>query len=515
MMINMINQAADSWFSFMTHATWQATVTALLILAVVWRAQRLPANIRYLLLLVALAKFLAPPFLSSPIGVYSQVRLTDATIQPALHTIEISHGDELPSIAVVESKVGTLDAAAASTNELGTVREQRSKGRENSTESALAATPMSLERSPIAQQLSLQAWLMMLYALGAVLAVSWMANGAYHLRRIIRRCERVSDERQDEFLALARLMGIVRPVRLLVSCDPVMPMACGVFRPTVIISKSMMEQLSRPERRAILAHELAHHRRFDPAILWIQGAVLTMWWFHPLVWWLNRTLLREREQCCDDIVVVENVATREGYCAALVRAVTWYEVRTQFLGCAATRMGPLGNRIARAMDPHVCHSAAVTPLGWGFAILMCLVMLPGLAVHSSHALAVTSAPTAEEDQRNDDGGLESTSKSGDIGGRVVDERAQPVEATVWMGRKKSGNWVFKSTSTSPDGHFRFSNVEEGHVTLTAVSNGHSFSGTHFSVQQGQIERNLELVVTPTTTLAIRIRDEGRRADSWR
>ena len=39
---------------------------------------------------------------------------------------------------------------------------------------------------------------------------------------------------------------------------------------------------------AVLAHELAHIRRFDPAVNVLQRLVEAMLFFHPAVWWVSR-----------------------------------------------------------------------------------------------------------------------------------------------------------------------------------------------------------------------------------
>jgi hypothetical protein len=54
---------------------------------------------------------------------------------------------------------------------------------------------------------------------------------------------------------------------------------------------------------AVLAHELAHIRRWD---LWVnlgQRVVETLLFYHPAVWWLSRRLRGERELCCDELAV--------------------------------------------------------------------------------------------------------------------------------------------------------------------------------------------------------------------
>ncbi|MFO0899119.1 MAG: hypothetical protein U0836_16970, partial [Pirellulales bacterium] len=67
-----IDPWAHSWWTLLVPAALQATlVSAIMLLAVHW-GRRLPAPVRYGLLLVALAKFLLPPFAAAPTGVFSR-----------------------------------------------------------------------------------------------------------------------------------------------------------------------------------------------------------------------------------------------------------------------------------------------------------------------------------------------------------------------------------------------------------------------------------------------------------
>jgi hypothetical protein len=159
------------------------------------------------------------------------------------------------------------------------------------------------------------------------------------------------------------------------------------------------------------------------------------------------------------------------------------------------------------MDPQVTRSAAVSRYGWAIVIAICLVILPGLEVQSSSAITDNPEVTDSKEEQAAEPNSEAPWKPGDIGGRVLDSDGGPVQATVWMRRQKNGRTPFESTTTFRDGHFRFSNVEAGYLTFTATADGYSFSGTHYSVQEGQFDQSLELVLTPPTTMALEIRDE--------
>ena len=54
---------------------------------------------------------------------------------------------------------------------------------------------------------------------------------------------------------------------------------------------------------AVIAHELGHIKRFDVAVNFLQVIAETLFFFHPAVWWLNRRIRADREDCCDDVAV--------------------------------------------------------------------------------------------------------------------------------------------------------------------------------------------------------------------
>ena len=54
---------------------------------------------------------------------------------------------------------------------------------------------------------------------------------------------------------------------------------------------------------AILAHELMHVRRHDNLTAALHMLVEAVFWFHPLVWWMERRMVEERERACDEAVI--------------------------------------------------------------------------------------------------------------------------------------------------------------------------------------------------------------------
>jgi len=80
------------------------------------------------------------------------------------------------------------------------------------------------------------------------------------------------------------------------------PLAYGVFRPVILLPKT----LNRADEHTlafVLAHELAHIRRWDGLTRCLLCAAACVHWFNPLVWVMLLLAGRDMEVSCDQIVV--------------------------------------------------------------------------------------------------------------------------------------------------------------------------------------------------------------------
>jgi len=503
-MLETINPLADRWLFWMSHITVQATVIAAAILIVVRGAKRIPANVRYVMLLLALAKFVVPPFLPAPTGIFSFVVLTSDTgavqapfklVPPKNDRLIVSQTDQFTGSGQPLSPAENVKPA-----EVIPPRLQGSLPKESQSRPADVATSHSVVLP--GPEPTWRSWLLVFWIIGVLVVLLRMLNGAWRLNGIVKRSRPASGDSEHTFVTLAKSMSVRRP-RLLLSQDPVTPMACGLICSTVVVPESMIVQFSQEEQRAIFAHELAHHRRCDPLFLWMQGVIFAIWWFHPLVWLLNRTLLRERERCCDDLVVLESITTRKTYAAALVRAVEWCSVRTRALGYVAPQMHPLQDRITSLIDTKVERSAKLSRWNWVVMMILGLVVLPGFCMHASEIVANQARVVQDT---NEDVELPATSTLCDLGGQVLNDQGQPVQATVWLRMNSAEGTEFESTTTDATGRYRFPRAKPGFVTVSVLADGYSHGGALFTLQKGRIERNLNLLVTESNTLSLKIRD---------
>ena len=94
----------------------------------------------------------------------------------------------------------------------------------------------------------------------------------------------------------------------------------GVWRPVLIWPEGLSERLEDAHIEAILAHELMHAWRRDNLTSAVHMLVEAAFWFHPLVWWMERRMVEERERACDEAVV--EMGSRPGvYAESLLKAV--------------------------------------------------------------------------------------------------------------------------------------------------------------------------------------------------
>ncbi len=112
-----------------------------------------------------------------------------------------------------------------------------------------------------------------------------------------------SDKLQSRFEQLAKQIQLKITPRLLISLKVEVPMAIGWLKPVVLLPASMVTGLNNAQLEMLILHELAHIRRHDYLVNFLQTLVEILLFFHPAVLWVSRQMRNEREYCSDDIAV--------------------------------------------------------------------------------------------------------------------------------------------------------------------------------------------------------------------
>jgi beta-lactamase regulating signal transducer with metallopeptidase domain len=144
---------------------------------------------------------------------------------------------------------------------------------------------------------------------------------------------------------LQQRLGISRAVDYFECRLVTVPSVIGFIRPVVLLPMRALTGLSAEQLEAVIAHELGHVRRFDVAVNLFQVIVETLFFFHPAVWWLNKRIRAEREDCCDDVAVAA-CGRQVSYARALATMASWCDIPA--LAMAATG-SPVAARVARLL----------------------------------------------------------------------------------------------------------------------------------------------------------------------
>src|SRR5262245_51381210 len=134
--------------------------------------------------------------------------------------------------------------------------------------------------------------------------MSWRVARSYRaVFRLRGRLEPAPSEQSGHVERLASLFGIKRPVGAFTSGQVAMPMTIGSLKPLVILPTDLADDLAQSEFESVVAHELAHVKRWDYLTNMLQRGVQAYLFFHPAVWFICKQLTIERELACDDWAV--------------------------------------------------------------------------------------------------------------------------------------------------------------------------------------------------------------------
>ncbi len=159
----------------------------------------------------------------------------------------------------------------------------------------------------------------------------------------------------------------------------------GFFRSRIVIPEGLLSALDDQEAESVLLHELMHVKRRDNLLRLCQAAVVAVFWFHPLVWWLDRRLRWESERACDEGVLRLTRANR-AYATGLFKA-TRYALGLDLPGVSGMSRMRLQSRLCAVLNHQHRKDSPVKLALTGTA----LAGLFGLT-----ALVTTNPATADE-----------------------------------------------------------------------------------------------------------------------
>jgi beta-lactamase regulating signal transducer with metallopeptidase domain len=238
---------------------------------------------------------------------------------------------------------------------------------------------------------------------GSLALLTWMVLHIGRFQRLLRSAQPAPAELQHLVMDLGRRLGLARCPRLWLVPGAVSPMLWPVGRdPRLLFPARLLDCLDREQLRSLLLHELAHYRRRDHWVRFVELAALCLYWWHPVVWWARRELHEAEEQCCDAWVVWTLAGAGRAYALALLQTVALVSKARSRLPVAASGIG---------LVPHLRRRLTMIMLGktprslsWAsaFALLgVGVLLLPLRPVRAQDRPKPRPDPAAARDNRQE------------------------------------------------------------------------------------------------------------------
>jgi beta-lactamase regulating signal transducer with metallopeptidase domain/protein involved in polysaccharide export with SLBB domain len=193
--------------------------------------------------------------------------------------------------------------------------------------------------------------------------IAWLAGTGYfalastmrllRFHRALSHAAPAPAELQRIAAELAARFGRVNRYRLRVSEGRLSPLVWPMGRPTIVMPRRLLAELAPGELETLLAHEFAHLCRRDHWVRWLELAVTTIYWWHPIVWWAKRAIQHAEEEACDAWVVSALSDSSCKYASALFKAAQFVSESRHASPAIASALGSKGNlkeRIGNVMN---------------------------------------------------------------------------------------------------------------------------------------------------------------------
>ena len=307
---------------------WQSTIFAAVAALVAVALKRQSPSLRYWVWFSASAKFLVPFAALVALGGYSSWR-----------SVEIVPFREGPVLLETVGQPFSQDTVTVNAS----------------------GSP----RSPSSVPTNLPAVLWWVWALGAAAFLTRSLVHWHRIRQIARSGTRLTEGREIRILRAleASGVGLRRPLPIGASDSSLEPGVFGITRPMLLWPRAISERLTDQQLEAILAHELCHLRRGDNLGALFHLGVQTLFWFHPLVWWIGARLITERERACDE-EVIRLGSERETYAESILKTCQFFVESP--LPCVS---GVTGSDLKTRIEEIMTNDSVFTMSPWKKALL--------------------------------------------------------------------------------------------------------------------------------------------------
>ena len=321
--------------------------------------KQISANFRYGLWILILIKLLLPPSLPPPTGIGCwiphQIRQAAFNTHPAI-VYDIADHQKIPIETISASKIS---------------------GKPNVI-------------------LNKQGSIFLVWIITVSLLITILYQRIRTIHKKLKKSINAPRDITDLLECCCKKLKIRKNIQLKVTEHICSPAVYGFFKPVILLPEGMLEKLSYEQLENVFIHELVHIQRHDTLINWIQTLTQIVFFFHPLLWFINHRIKHLRELAVDEQVLAVNQSTPHSYIETLIRIS---EIVFKKPGLCLHLLGIAESR--KALERRIMHMSTQTKyhsskfLNWSVIALigvLLIPMAPGIASDKTEKIIQTTAP---------------------------------------------------------------------------------------------------------------------------
>jgi beta-lactamase regulating signal transducer with metallopeptidase domain len=192
-------------------------------------------------------------------------------------------------------------------------------------------------------------YLTFIWIAGMMLYIVKILAGGIYLSGLRKLSTESFPDVYNKMEALREKIQISKAVRLIINQKIHQPLTFGTFKPAILLPCSYVTQVPVEQLEMILAHELAHIKRYDYLVNLVQASLDAIFFYNPFFRLISEAVRDEREYCCDDMA-----AASCGDSHTMAMALTNLKILTSYQSLslsAAPKKSTFRNRVNRLISP--------------------------------------------------------------------------------------------------------------------------------------------------------------------
>jgi len=197
------------------------------------------------------------------------------------------------------------------------------------------------------------------------------------IHRLVRRGQPANEALAERVAAAARRLRM-RPVAARLLGGLASPLVVCLGRPRLLWPAEYSDAEALSRLTPVLAHELAHVKRRDHWVAWLEVAAGVACWWNPVFWFVRRQLRETREMACDALALASTGDARRRYAELLLEMTSgqpFARLPAPMVGARSLSRASLHRRLSMLFNERA--SGRVSVAGGFAAALLAALLLPG------------------------------------------------------------------------------------------------------------------------------------------